>query len=176
MALNATLEPILIRERRTVITNETITAFKGISHPGRTWRRSVNAFIKRRYGTFGTYMSKEARKWKSLVSSKSEHLARCGCNIGDAATNGQNDEDSCQDRCSGIGLSCNEEGLNERQHICVGEDGVHISQTETECDQHHETHRTVDDNSPHHCTRQCEGGVPDFLRHLQQLVLFAAFR
>lgn len=38
MALNATLEPMLIRERRIVIANETIIAFSGISHPGRTYR------------------------------------------------------------------------------------------------------------------------------------------
>ena len=40
MALNATVEPMLIRERRIVIANETITAFNGISHPGRTWREN----------------------------------------------------------------------------------------------------------------------------------------
>lgn len=39
-ALNARLEPMLIMERRTVIAKETMTAFNGISHPGRTYREN----------------------------------------------------------------------------------------------------------------------------------------
>lgn len=36
MALNAVVEPMLIRDNRIVIMKETRTEFKGISQPGRT--------------------------------------------------------------------------------------------------------------------------------------------
>ena len=38
MALKATVEPMLIRERRIVMRKEINTAFNGMSHPGRTWK------------------------------------------------------------------------------------------------------------------------------------------
>jgi hypothetical protein len=118
-------------------------------------------------------MSKEVREWESLVTSKSEHLARSGSNIRDTAADCQDDEDSSHDRGPSIGLGCNEEGLDEWHDIWVGEDRVHISEAEAECDQHYETKRTVDDNSPHHSARQRDGGILDFLGHLHQLVIIA---
>ena len=36
MALNAAVEPMLIRAKRLVITNVRMTAFRGIFHPGLT--------------------------------------------------------------------------------------------------------------------------------------------
>ena len=120
-------------------------------------------------------MSKEVGKWESLVTSKSEHLTRCGCNVRDAAANCQNDEYSCHDRSSSIGVGCNEEGLDEWHDIWVGEDSVHISEAETECDQHHKTKRAVDDNSRHHSAGQRDRGVLNFLGHLQRLEQFVAY-
>lgn len=38
MALNATVDPMLIRERRVVIRNVTNTALRGMFHPGLTYR------------------------------------------------------------------------------------------------------------------------------------------
>lgn len=38
IALKATVDPILIRERSVVITNVRRTAFKGMFHPGLTYR------------------------------------------------------------------------------------------------------------------------------------------
>ena len=42
MALKAVVEPMLIIDRRIVMQNETITAFRGISQPGRTWNFIVS--------------------------------------------------------------------------------------------------------------------------------------
>ena len=124
---------------------------------------------------FKTYMSKEARKRKSLVASESKHLARCRCNICYATASCQNDEDGRHDRSSSVGFCCNEERLDEWHDIGVGEDSFHISEAETECDQHYEAERTIDEDSPHHSARQSEGGILDFLRHLHKSVLFASF-
>jgi hypothetical protein len=120
-------------------------------------------------------MGKVARKWESLVTGKSKHLTRCGCNVRDAAANCQNDEDSGHDRGPCIRVRCNEEGLDEGHNIWVRENSVHISEAETERDQHYETKRAVNDNSPHHRARQRNGGISDLFRHLQELVLFAAY-
>jgi hypothetical protein len=38
MALNATVDPMLIRERRVVIRNVTNTALRGMFHPGLTYQ------------------------------------------------------------------------------------------------------------------------------------------
>jgi len=121
-----------------------------------------------------TYMSKETGERESSVSSKGEHLTRCGRYIRDAATNGQNNKDTCHERGSNIGLSRNKKGLDEWHNVWVREYSCHISETETERDEHYETHRAVNDNSPHHRTRQCEGSVSDFFGHLKKSVLFAA--
>ena len=37
MALKATVEPMLIMDKRIVMQRETITEFKGIFQPGLTW-------------------------------------------------------------------------------------------------------------------------------------------
>lgn len=37
MALKAVLEPMLIKDRRIVMQNETRTEFRGMSQPGRTY-------------------------------------------------------------------------------------------------------------------------------------------
>lgn len=48
MALNATVLPILMRDKRHVMQKETKTALTGISRPGLTYIfiRGVNKFIK----------------------------------------------------------------------------------------------------------------------------------
>jgi hypothetical protein len=43
MALNAVVEPMLIKERRIVIQKEIMTEFRGMSQPGRTWKMPLLA-------------------------------------------------------------------------------------------------------------------------------------
>lgn len=46
MALNAVVDPMLIIERRMVIQKDTMTEFRGISQPGRTWEVPSSADIR----------------------------------------------------------------------------------------------------------------------------------
>ena len=84
MALNAAVEPILIRDRRAVMVKVIRTALRGMFQPGLTYKEErVSVYVKMMdngnyEGQAGTYICNEGGKWQSLVSSEGPGLARCG--------------------------------------------------------------------------------------------------
>ena len=168
MALKATLEPMLIKERRTVMKKDIITEFRGISQPGRTCNSKELAGIKLSRWTELriAYVCNEAWEWEPSITSKGEHLTRCSSNICDASADRQDDENWSHEWSSDVRVGGCIKDLNERHHVRIWQNIVDIPHAEAERDQHDEPKRTVEDYGPHHCARQSEWSVFDFFRHL----------
>lgn len=79
MALNATVDPMLIKDKRVVIKKVRRTELSGMFQPGLTCQvKIVLAEIRIKIAGIGeiTYISNERGKGKSLVSSERPCLAR----------------------------------------------------------------------------------------------------
>lgn len=122
MALKAAVEPMLIKDRRIVITNETMTAFTGTFQPGLTcsktvscypWLWKAGAIPTRGKERTKTHMRQEIRKRHPSIPRKSKELARCRGNITDGAADGQDDENRCHCRSSTSAVGHIVEDLDE---------------------------------------------------------------
>jgi len=72
MALRASVEPMLIRERRIVTTRETRTAFRGMFHPGVTCIVDISAPFSEKKGLkeVVSYILQNRGKGNTLVTGK----------------------------------------------------------------------------------------------------------
>lgn len=69
MAVNAAVEPMLIKESRAVITRETRTEFKGMFHPGLTCLTGYYS-VSRLIVEVSAYMAEEFAEWYTVITSK----------------------------------------------------------------------------------------------------------
>lgn len=69
MAVNAAVEPMLIKESRAVIARETRTEFKGMFHPGLTCLTSYY-YASRLIMQSSTYMAEEFSEGYTVITSE----------------------------------------------------------------------------------------------------------
>ena len=69
MAVNAAVEPMLIKESRAVIARETRTEFRGIFHPGLTCLTGYYC-ASRLILQGSAYMAEELAEWYTVITSE----------------------------------------------------------------------------------------------------------
>lgn len=153
IALKAAVEPMLIKDRRIVTTNETMTAFTGTFQPGFTCSKPVSqsrsagearANNQKKEENKKAYMRQESRIRHSSISCKSKELAGGRGNIADGATNGQDDENRCHGRSATGAIGYIVEDLNEWiSSLSLQNPTYIVPQTETVGNEHGEAESTV---------------------------------
>lgn len=138
IAARATVEPMLISERRIVTIRETRTEFSGMFQPGVTCRVSDMYWMLRNRVGGQTYVGEEIREWKPLITRKRPQLARGRGNLGDGACRQGDHQDGRHGVCGGIALRCVVEDLNKREPGRAFEDVIDIPKSEAKSDDHDE--------------------------------------
>jgi hypothetical protein len=113
MALNATLLPRLIRDKRQVITKEMQTELSGMSHPGRT----LVIIIKRAQwvqSLFQYIPTEEGAERHAAISREREHLTRSCSDVADCTTQAHENDQTRHDRRPSLVASRRVEGTDVR--------------------------------------------------------------
>ena len=98
----------------------------------------------------GAYIFDVAGKWKSLVASKSPHLARGSSDTANGADQRQQEHDDSHDRGSRIGSSSVIQDLDNRDSRRRIQQVVDVSGAEAKRDEHGQAQDRIEECGPDH--------------------------
>lgn len=171
MALNATSDPILIRARRQVMTQVSVTALTGIMSLGWTF---VSETLSQNFHSMAltgslTYIAYPSRKRHTTIPSKREKLTGGRSIVADVTSKRQND----QDRGNGIYSSIRIwqsllQDPNEGITRSVIEGIVDVCHRKEHRNQEDQAHHSINPKTPDHSRGYCESCISGLFCHVSR--------